>query len=113
MAAWRAEFPAGARYRVTSTMRQALAAAVRWKYLDRNPAADAGKNPQPRPEEISPFSPDEVEMITAELDMLDAARVVVAAETGLRPRSGSPWSGATLTGRAGRSRCSASTRKAS
>ena len=37
-----------ARYRVTSAMRQALAAAVRWKYLDRNPAADAGKNPQPR-----------------------------------------------------------------
>ena len=49
-------------------MRQALAAAVRWKYLDRNPAADAGKNPQPRAEEIFPFTPDEVDMIAAELD---------------------------------------------
>jgi integrase len=66
-------------------MRQALAAAVRWKYLDRNPAADCGKNPQPRAEEIFPFAPDEVDIIAAELDPLDAARVIVAAETGLRP----------------------------
>ena len=48
VAAWRAEYDDGQRYRVTSAMRQALAAAVRWKYLDRNPAADAGKNPQPQ-----------------------------------------------------------------
>jgi integrase len=66
-------------------MRQALGAAVRWKYLTRNPAADAGKNPQPRAEEILPFDPAEVAAIILELDRLDQARVLVAAETGLRP----------------------------
>jgi integrase len=86
VAAWRAEYDDGQRYRVTSAMRQVLAAAaVRWKYIDRNAAVDAGKNPQPRAEEIFPFTPDEVDMIAAELDRLDAARVTVAAETGLRP----------------------------
>ena len=85
VAAWRAEYDEGQRYRLTSAMRQALAAAVRWKYLDRNPAVDAGKNPQPRAEEIFPFNPDEVDMIAAELDAADAACVIVAAETGLRP----------------------------
>ena len=43
VAAWRAEYDEGQRYRLTSAMRQALAAAVRWKYLDRNPAVDAGR----------------------------------------------------------------------
>ena len=86
MAAWRAENDEGQRYRLTAAMRQALAAAVRWQYLDRNPAVDAGKNPQPRAEEIFPFTPDEVVSISAEMDMLDATRVIVAAETGMRPR---------------------------
>jgi hypothetical protein len=72
VAAWRAEYDDGQRYRLTSAMRQALAAAVRWKYLDRNPAVNAGRNPQPRAEEIFPFSPDEVGMIAAELDAHDA-----------------------------------------
>ena len=85
VADWRVEYDDGQRYRVTSAMRQALAAAVRWKYLTRNPAADAGKNPQPRAEEILPFTVDEVDAIVLELDVLDAARVIVAAETGLRP----------------------------
>ena len=66
-------------------MRQALGAAVRWKYLVRNPAAEAGKNPQPRAVEILPFDPDEVAMIAAELADTDEILVFVAAETGLRP----------------------------
>ncbi len=65
VADWRVEYDDGQRYRVTSAMRQALAAAVRWKYLTRNPAADAGKNPQPRAEEILPFTVDEVDAIVA------------------------------------------------
>jgi hypothetical protein len=73
VAAWRAEYTDGPRYRVTSAMRQALGAAVRWKYLTRNPAADAGKNPQPRAEEIFPFDRDQVDAIADELDHLDAA----------------------------------------
>ena len=49
--------PTTARYRLTSALRQALAAAVRWRYIARNPAVDAGRNPQPRAEELHPFTP--------------------------------------------------------
>ena len=48
VAEWRADLPASSRYRLTGAMRQALAAAVRWDYIGRNPATEAGKNPQPR-----------------------------------------------------------------
>jgi hypothetical protein len=47
VAAWRATLPAGVRYRRTLALRQALNAAVRWRYIDNNPALDAGPNPQP------------------------------------------------------------------
>lgn len=43
VAAWRAGLGDGSRYRLTSAFRQALGAAVRWGYIVRNPAADAGK----------------------------------------------------------------------
>ena len=36
VAAWRAQLPATARYRLTSAARQALAAACRWGYTTRN-----------------------------------------------------------------------------
>jgi hypothetical protein len=37
-------------------LRQCLGAAVRWQYLGRNPAKDAGPNPEPGAEEIKPFT---------------------------------------------------------
>jgi integrase len=84
VAAWRATLPATSRYRLTSAMRQALAAAVRWRYIARNPAVDAGRNPQPRAEELHPFTRDEIDALAAELGPAYGPLVVFVAETGLR-----------------------------
>src|SRR6185312_17148369 len=72
------------RYKATRGLRQVLAGAVRWGYLDRNPALAAGANPQPRGEEIHPFAREEVYRLVEELAPRDGALVVFAAETGLR-----------------------------
>jgi integrase len=84
IADWRARLQDGSRYRLTSALRQALAAAVRWRYLAANPAIDAGRNPQPRAEELQPFTRAELDRLVDELGSLYGALVVVAAETGLR-----------------------------
>jgi hypothetical protein len=47
--------------------RQALNAAVRWRYIARNPAVEAGKNPQPRSEEFEPFTRGEIDALAEEL----------------------------------------------
>jgi hypothetical protein len=52
IADWRSRLPASSRYRLTAAVRQALGAAVRWNYLSRNPAVEAGKNPEPPQEEL-------------------------------------------------------------
>jgi integrase len=49
-----------------------------------NPAVEAGANPQPRAEEIRPFTRGEVDAIVAELAPRNAAVVRFGAETGLR-----------------------------
>ena len=66
-------------------MRQALAAAVRWDYIGRNPATEAGKNPQPRTEELRPFEPEQIDALVVELGTRFGPIALVAAETGLRP----------------------------
>jgi integrase len=85
IAAWRATLTDGSRYRHTSALRQCLQAAVRWRYIDRNPAVEAGRNPQPRGGKVQPFTRPELDAVVAELDERWAAAVVFAAETGLRP----------------------------
>lgn len=84
VATWRAKLPDGSRYRLTSALRQALTAGVRWRYLTVNPAVDAGKNPQPRGEELHPFTRTEIDALAVELGNRYGPLVVVAAETGLR-----------------------------
>jgi integrase len=84
VAAWRATLTPTSRYRLTSALRQALAAAVRWSYVTRNPAVDAGRNPQPRPDELRPFTQKEVDALAVELGATFGPLVVFAAETGLR-----------------------------
>lgn len=85
IARWRAALPSEhARYRCTRALRQVLAAAVRWKYIRDNPASDYGDNPEPKSEEIHPFTRDELDRIVGELRPRDAALVIFAAETGLR-----------------------------
>ena len=71
------------RYKHTRALRQVLAAARRWGYLTRNPA-QGGQNPQPRTEEIWPFSAGEIQAIVEELEPRDVAIVIFGAETGLR-----------------------------
>jgi integrase len=85
IAAWRATLTDSSRYRLTSALRQCLGAAVRWQYIRRNPAVDAGQNPQPRGGTIQAFTPDELDAVIAELDHRDGRLVRFAAETGLRP----------------------------
>jgi len=84
IARWRAAMPDGSRYRLTLAMRQALGAAVRWHYLTRNPAVEAGRNPEPRSEELLPFSREEIDALDAELGPVYGPLVVIVAETGLR-----------------------------
>jgi integrase len=84
IAAWRATLTDTSRYRLTLAFRQALAAAVRWRYLTRNPVLDAGRNPQPRAEELHPFTRGEVDRLAEELGPVYGPLVIFAAETGLR-----------------------------
>jgi integrase len=84
IAAWRAKLAEGSRYRLTSAIRQALAAAQRWGYITRNPAVDAGSNVQPRAEELRPFTREQIDALADELGAVFGALVVFAAETALR-----------------------------
>jgi integrase len=84
VAKWRAALSDSSRYRLTLAMRQALNAAVRWRYLRANPVADAGPNPLPRTEEFVPFTRDEIDALERELGDAYGPLVVFAAETGLR-----------------------------
>jgi hypothetical protein len=85
VAAWRAALPETKRYRVTAAMRQVLGGAVRWRYIARNPAVEAGKNPPPRAEELLPFTREEIDTLASEFATPAYGLLVVfAAETGLR-----------------------------
>ena len=74
------------RHKQTRAIRQVFAAAVRWRYIQINPAKDAGPNKTPRREEVEPFTPDELDAICDELadSPRDVGIVIFAAETGLR-----------------------------
>jgi integrase len=84
VARWRTSLNQSSRYRLTLALRQCLAAAVRWRYIARNPAIDAGPNPEPRAEELRPFTIAEVDTLATELGATYGPIVVFVAETGLR-----------------------------
>ena len=93
IAAWRASLPAGKRYRSHRALRQVLQAALRWKWIEDNPATLV-KNPAPKPGEIHPFeSWDELDAIAAELDVVSGVCVIFLAGTGVRPEEafGGEW----------------------
>ena len=85
IAAWRATLPERSRYAITAALRQALGAAVRWRYMGANPAKLAGRNPQPAPRPVRAFTVAEVEAIAAELSPIYRPLPAFAAATGLRP----------------------------
>ena len=76
--------PRGFALPIDAALRQTLAAAVRWRYVARNPAVEAGPNPMPRAEELLPFAPAEVDALEVELGPRFGPLVVFAGETGLR-----------------------------
>jgi integrase len=85
IADWRKTLPERSRYDITRALRQALEAAVRWGYITRNPAKDAGRNPQPPPRPIRAYTYAELEAIAAELSPMYQSLPAFAAATGLRP----------------------------
>jgi integrase len=52
--------------------------------VTRNPAVEAGRNPEPRSEELLPFTPEEISALELELGPVYGPLVTFAAETGLR-----------------------------
>jgi integrase len=85
LADWQAALPERSRYGVVQALRQALQAAVRWGYMDDNPAKLAGSNPQPPPRPIRVYSLAELEAIAAELDPRYRPLPAFCSATGLRP----------------------------
>jgi integrase len=93
IATWRAAVPEGKRYRSHRALRQVLQAALRWRWIEDNPAVHV-KNPEPRAGEIDPFdSWEELDAIAAELDEIYGPLVVFLAGTGVRPEEafGAEW----------------------
>ena len=86
IAAWIGTLPSGSRYGIVQAVRQALEAAVRWGYMTKNPAKLAGPNPQPKAEEIHPFTQAEIDLVAEELGPKYGPVVVFASETGMRPQ---------------------------
>jgi integrase len=85
IAAWVGTLPSGARYGIVQALRQTLEAAVRWGHMTKNPAKLAGPNPQPKAEEIHPFTQAEIDLVAEELGPKYGPVVVFASETGMRP----------------------------
>lgn len=83
--AWRKALPESRRHPAHRALRQILQAAVRWKWIEENAAAQL-KNPAPRMGEIDPFETwEEIDAIAAELDADGGVLVRFLAGTGVRP----------------------------
>jgi integrase len=92
IARWRASLPEKLRHGSHRALRQVLAAAVRWRWIDRNVAVDV-KNPGHPRTEFTPFDTwDEVEGVAAELGPFGPL-VIFAVGTGVRPEEafGADW----------------------
>ncbi len=85
LAEWRRRLPERSRFAIMAALRQALAAAVRWRYMAANPAREAGPNRQPPPRPVRAFTTAELEAIAAELSPRYRPLPAFAASTGLRP----------------------------
>lgn len=85
IASWQAKLPERSRYGRVQALRQTLEAAVRWGYMQRNPAKLAGRNRQPAPRPVRTFTRAELDAIAAELSSIYTPLPAFAAATGLRP----------------------------
>jgi integrase len=85
LASWRRGISEGSRSDVFRAFRQVLEQAVRWGWIEANPARHI-RNPKPKRPEFEPFTSwDELEAVVAELRPRFAAIPLFAAGTGLRP----------------------------
>lgn len=82
---WRETLPRRSAYGIVQALRQLLNAAVSYDLIRVNPAVKAGRNPQPKAEEIQPFGPDELDALAEELGPTYGPLVMFVAEAGLRP----------------------------
>ncbi|MDA0159580.1 site-specific integrase [Solirubrobacter ginsenosidimutans] len=90
---WRAKMPETMRHGAHRALRQVLASAVRWQWIERNVALDV-KNPQHPKAEFVPFETwDEVDGVAAELGPFGPIAVFCVG-TGVRPEEafGADWS---------------------
>ena len=96
IALWRASLPEGRRHPALRALRQVLEAAVRWKWIEDNPAALV-KNPLGPRSQIDPFeSWEEIDALAAELGASGPSSSSWS-EAGLGRRRRSAPSGATWT----------------
>jgi hypothetical protein len=64
--------PAGSRYGIVQALCQTLETAMRWRMISENPAKLAGRNPEPRREQVDPF--EHAESTTSPLNSAPTAR---------------------------------------
>jgi len=92
IARWRATLPQTMRHGAHRALRQVLAAAVRWRWIEHNAAVEV-KNPQHARAEFTPFeSWEEVDALAAELGPFGPL-VIFCVGTGVRPEEafGGDW----------------------
>jgi integrase len=93
VARWRAGLPLTTRHGAHRALRQVLAAAVRWRWIERNVAVEV-KNPLHPRTEFTPFeSWDEVDALARELGPFGPLAIFCVG-TGVRPEEafGADWS---------------------
>jgi integrase len=84
IARWRGSLPETARYGAHRALRQVLASAVRWRWVEHNVALDVGNPHHPR-KEFSPFANwAEVDALAAELGPFGPLAIFCVG-TGVRP----------------------------
>jgi integrase len=93
IARWRAGLPETMRHGAHRALRQVLAAAVRWRWIDRNPAVDVANPQHARPEYLPFESWEDVEALAVELGPFGPLAIFCVG-TGVRPEEafGAEWS---------------------
>jgi integrase len=85
LADFRADLPERFAHDVMRSLRQTFSAAVRYGYMDANPAVAAGDNPAPPPRPVRAFTLAELDALDAELGPDYGPLVPLVAAAGLRP----------------------------
>lgn len=90
---WRAKLPETTRHGAHRALRQVFAAAVRWRWIDRNPALDVANPQHARPEFVPFESWQDVEALATELGPFGPLAIFCVG-TGARPEEafGADWS---------------------